>query len=109
VASNRETTKAVFFHDRHHIPRHGPLRIWSMVLRGCRTTALAIAAEIRTNDRKPACQQWRYISPHQMGLREAVQKKDRWTRPKSADEDARLLDLNVCYVKVIQHSDARSS
>ena len=73
VSGYAELREAQFFHDGHHIVRHRALRVGRVIGARSRTTALTVAAKVRAHDRKARGQQRRHLSPHAMGLREAMQ------------------------------------
>ena len=78
MSGNREAFKTQLFHHAHQLASHRPLRIGHVFRIGGRTAALTIARQIGADDGEVGREQWRNIAPHQMGLRKAMQQKERW-------------------------------
>src|SRR5688572_20573730 len=75
-----------------------------MIRPGSRLAAPSISSKIGTDDGEFFCQDRCNAMPHEMRLREAVQKQQ-WPTPSlAADEDRRLSDINRRCLKSVEHS-----
>ena len=95
VSRDIEARKSELLHHGHHILRHRPLRVSCVIGGRGRATALPVAAQVRADYGKAACQQWRDAAPHQMRLRKTMQQQHRRAGSRVADEDAGVTGVDV--------------
>jgi hypothetical protein len=85
VGSTSSDARCVIVPERlghgHDVVRHGALRVGVAGVR--RLVAVAVAAQVGTDDGVVAREVGGHVPPHQVGLREAVQEHDR--RPGAPD------------------------
>ena len=74
VAGDDEAIEAQTRHQQGHVGRHRPLAVGCVVRRRGRLAAVAVAAQVRADDRERAGECRRHAMPHRLGLRISVQK-----------------------------------
>src|SRR4051812_13763557 len=94
MPSHTESVVPKFLHDGDHVARQSALAIRRVIGRGLGTRTLSVPAQIKSHYRERARQNGSDLTPHQVGLRKAVQHDKGWTISTMSDENARLASIN---------------
>jgi hypothetical protein len=82
-------------HEAGHVVRHGALGIGRMLRIGRRLARIAVASQIRADQREAVPQPQRHLVPHGKGLRIAMEQEERRARSSRRQVDHRLGHLDV--------------
>ncbi len=107
MTDNAEPREAEMPHDGELVVRHGPLCMVQMLGVALRSTAVAIATQIRRHHGVMPRQHRRDAVPGQMGLRIAVQQQQRRPLARDVGRDPRLTRVDVVAHKRLE-KDGRS-